>query len=63
MDHSVHCRRTCTVYLRRKPHSACTDSVFTTFGWVVRHKANDGVGLIYAICARFKDDTALSGVV
>jgi len=45
-----------------KPHSARTATVFSQLtAAVVRHKANDGV--VYAIRAWFKYDTALSAVV
>jgi len=45
-----------------KPHSARTGPVFFQLSAaVVRHKANDGV--VYAIRAWFKYDTALSAVV
>jgi len=45
-----------------KSHSARTGTVFSQLSAaVVRNKANDGV--VYAIRAWFKYDTALSGVV
>jgi len=49
--------------LRLKPRSARSGrTVFSQLSAaVVRHEANDGV--VYAICARFKYDTALSAVV
>jgi len=52
----------CTTTPLFKPHSARTGTVFSQLSAaVVRHKANDGV--VYAIRAWFKYDTALSAVV
>jgi len=53
----------CNVRLNFKPHSGRTGrTVFSQLSAaVVRHKANDGV--VYAIPAWFKYDSALSAVV
>jgi len=61
LDRTVTQAHTCVIRIF-KPHPVRTGTVFSQISAaVLRHKANDGV--VYAIRAWFKYNTALSAVV